>query len=113
MAKKTIHTYQPQEDHQIEFGDGTTFNLRRSIPGDILLEFLSGANTEDPSAMARTVRQLLDAAIREDELERWHDYIRNPDNNVSLETLSEIAGFASEVLSGGNPQQRPVSSLTG
>lgn len=113
MAKKTFNTYTPTEQHQIDFPDGTVFNMNPSIPGDVLLDFISGANTEDPAAMALTVRALLNTAIVAEELDAWHAYIRDPKNNVTLEILSEIAGFAAEVLSGGNPHQRPASSLTG
>lgn len=113
MAKKSITTYQPTEEHSIDFPDGTEFHLEKSVPGAVLLDFISGADSEDPAAMAKTVQSLLDEAIAEDEREAFNAYIRDKKNNVTLDVLSEIAGFAAEVLSAGNPHQQPASSLTG
>ena len=113
MAKKSITTYQPTETHSIEFPDGTEFPLEPSVPGAVLLDFIGNADDENPAAMANTVKALLDEAIAEESREAFNAYIRDKKNNVTLETLAEIAGFAAEVLSGGNPQQRPASSLTG
>lgn len=115
MAKKTFNTYRKAEIPEFDMtnpdGETMTFHMNGIVPGAILLDFISGANTEDPAAMARTVTSLLDSAIVPEELETWHAYIRDPKNAVDLETLSEVAGYASEVLSGGNPQ--PVTSSTG
>lgn len=111
MSRKSFTTYAPTEIPEIEL-NGEVFKMNASIPGDILLDFISGADTEDPRSMAVTVRTLLDAAILEEERERWHAYIRDPANNVSLDVLAEIAGYASEVLS-GNPQSPSQPSTTG
>jgi len=115
MARKTFNTYRktetPEFDIQDPDGNVTTFRMKPSVPGAVLLDFLAGANAEDPAAMARTVNSLLTAAIADDDLEKWQDYIHNPRNEVTLEVLSEIAGYASEVLSGGNDQ--PSTSSNG
>lgn len=115
MARKTFNTYRktetPEFDIQDPEGVTTTFRMKPSVPGAVLLDFLSGANADDPAAMARTVNSLLVSSIHEDDLEKWQDYIHNPRNEVTLDVLSEIAGYASEVLSGGNDQ--PSQSLNG
>lgn len=92
----------PEFEITDEAGTAVVFKMKPSIPGAILLDFISGANTEDPGAMARTVNNLLNAAIADEDAERWAAFIRDPKNDVTLEVLSEIAGYASEILSGGN-----------
>jgi len=115
MAKKRFQTRTPTEIQTLELenedtGAVTEFRMAPAIPGDLLLDFLAQADTDSPKDMAKVVRDLLDAAIDPVDLERWHEYIREPANNVDLNKLSEIAGWASEVLS-GNPQ--PVSLPSG
>jgi hypothetical protein len=114
MAKKRFQTHAPTEIQTLEManeaGVVTEFKMAEAIPGDVLLDYLSNANSENPGEMAQLVRSLLDAAISDEDLDRWHEYIREPSNHVDLNTLSEVAGWASEVLS-GNPQ--PVSLPSG
>ena len=113
MARKTFSTYAPSETQEIEI-NGEVFKLNAQVPGDILLEFLAGADTEDPSGMAKTIRNLLDNAVDPDDLDRFKAYIRDPKNNVNLTVLSEIAGYVTEVLSGGNDHRPlPAPSLSG
>lgn len=106
--RKTFNTYRkteiPDFDIEDDAGNKTNFKMKPSVPGAVLLDFIAGANAEDPAAMARTVNDLLNAAIADEDSERWNTYIRDPKNNVTLDVLSEIAGYASETLSGGNDQ---------
>jgi hypothetical protein len=111
MTRKSFQTYRPAVGEEFDI-NGHVFQLKPSVPGDVLLDFLSGANTEDPAAMARTIRNLLDAAIRPEQLDEWHTFIRDEENAVNLNLLSEIAGFVSEKLS-ANPQQQQLSRMTG
>lgn len=111
MATKKFTTYQPLDLPPIEIND-EKFPLQ-FVPGQVVLDFIAGADTEDPAAMATTVTALLDAAIQPERLDEWHAYIRDPKNFVGLDTLSEIAGFVAEVVSAGNPHQQPLSSLSG
>lgn len=115
MAKKKFQTHTPTEIQTLEIenednGVVTEFAMSPAIPGAVLLDYLSQADTEQPGKMAELVTNLLDQAIAAEDLDRWHAYIREPSNNINLNTLSEIAGWASEVLS-GNPQ--PVSLPSG
>jgi hypothetical protein len=111
MTRKSFTTYKPEKGEEFDI-NGHVFNLRPAVPGDVLLDFLAGANAEDPSAMARTIRSLLDSAIVPEQLDEWHTFIRDEENAVNLNLLSEIAGFVSEKLS-ANPQQQPLSRMTG
>lgn len=108
-TRKTFQTYVPTETHEIEI-NGQVFPINPSVPGDVILDFLSGADAENPSTMAKTIRDLFDAAIVEDQLETWHTFIRDPANNVTLDVLSEVAGYLTEILSGNDQQQSVMSS---
>jgi hypothetical protein len=111
MAKKSFKTYKPTELHELEINE-RTFHIQ-FVPGAVVLDFLSEADTDNPAKMAATINNLLDSAIVPAELEDWHAYIKDPANNVDLDTLSEIAGYVAEVVSAGNPHQQPLSSLSG
>lgn len=114
MARKVFTSYAPTELNEIEV-NGTVFNVKASVPGDVLLDFLANSNADDTSAMAGTLRNLLDEAIVPEQLDAWHAFIRDPANGVSLNLLAEIAGYVAEVLSGaGNDSApQPVSPLHG
>lgn len=100
MAQKQFTT-RPNTEQQTISIDSESFRLANSVPGDVLLDFLSQADAEKPASMAETLRGLLSYAIHEDDKERFYAYIREPKNNVSLDVLAEIAGYAADVLSGG------------
>ncbi len=105
VARKTFTGYAPTEISEIEV-NGRVFQLNPSVPGDVLLDFLSKADSEDPASMAGTLRSLLDQAINLAQLDEWHAFIRDPAQGITLELLAEIAGYVTEVVSGpGNPSQ--------
>lgn len=107
MARKSFSSYKPTEVQEIEI-NGTVFALNPQIPGDVLLDFMSDASSEDMGKMAVIVRSLLDAAIVPEQLEAWHAFIRDPNNGITLQLLSEIAGYVTEIVSGQpDPTQRP------
>lgn len=108
MARKSFTAYKPTEVHEIEI-NGTVFNINAQIPGDLLLDFMSDATSEDSGKMAEVVRRLLDAAIAPEQLDAWHTFIRTPENGVTLQLLSEIAGYVTELVSGQpGPTQQPA-----
>lgn len=109
-AKKSFTTRAPEEVETIDI-NGTEFTLNSDIPGDVLLDFITSADEESPAAMAAMVRNLLNAAIAEHELDRWHAFIRDPKNHVTLDVLAEVAGHASEVMS-GNGRKKPAELST-
>lgn len=93
--------------------NGVVFHLRPSIPGEVLLDFLAGADDENPASLAKTVRALIEAAVIPEDYERFQAFVRNPDNNVTLGMLSEIAGFMAESLSGNDPEKQRQPSTAG
>jgi hypothetical protein len=109
MAGKTFTTYAPTEEVYFEI-NGTRFNCVPVVPGDVLLDFLSNADEEHPNLMAGALRNLIDAAIKPEELEKFHSFIRDPKNFVSMDVLAEIAGYLADKLSGaGDPTRQPAA----
>ena len=112
MSRKSFTTYAPTETLEIEV-NGTVFPLNNAVPGDVLLDFLAGVNDESPATVAKAVRGLFATAIQADHLERWQEFIRDPENHVTIETLMAIGEYVAEVLTGTNPPQLPAPSLGG
>lgn len=110
MSRKSFKTFVAESSLDFEIG-GEIFRLNSALPGAILLEFIAGSSSEDPSSMATTIQNMLKASIVTEDWERWDSFTRNPDNGVTLNVLAEVAGYVSEVLS-GNPQS-PVQSTDG
>lgn len=102
---KSFKTYTPTEGSSFDI-NGQVFHLNPVVPGDVLLDFLEGAEGEDTAKMAKVIRDLMQAAIVPQEYESWKAFIRNPANNVTLSMLAEIAGYVTERLS-GNPTDAP------
>ena len=107
MAVKTFTTYRPTEDNFIELEDFNgathTFKLAPAIPGQVILDFMSVSQTEDPAKLAEIINTVLDLAIVEDDKAAWDEFSVDPRNGVTVEVLSEIVGHVVAVLS-GNPQ---------
>ena len=71
------------------------------VPGSVFLDFLSktSSGTENPSALAGAVWDLFRASVREDHWGEFRAFIDEPANGVSIDLLSEIGGYLSEVYS--------------
>jgi hypothetical protein len=75
--------------------EGEEFKAYGSIPGAVLLDFI-GAGEENSSSTARGISDYLSVAMPKDEYARFDEFIRDPENNVELEVLSEIVSFLIE-----------------
>ena len=107
MSTRSFTTYEPTEEHTFDINE-ETFRLNKSAPGAVLLDFLGNASTDDAGAMATVLTSLFKEAIHEDDYDRFIAFTRERQNNVDLETLAEIAGYAAEKLSGsGKATQSP------
>lgn len=104
---KSFQTYAPTKGDTFDV-NGEVFQLKPSIPGDLLLDFMGGLDDEKPSAVAATIRSLMQAAIVEEDYVRWTQFIRDPRNNVDLDILGQIAGHVAEKLSGKDQQPVPT-----
>jgi hypothetical protein len=109
MAVKSFTTYHPDEEEFIEMDDhaGETqrFKLNPSIPGTLILDFMFVSGTEDSSKLAEAIHSVLDAAVVEEEQERWKEFVNDPKNGVTISVLSEIVGHVTAVLSGNDQDQ--------
>lgn len=106
MARKSFKTAAPRGVEEFDIND-EVFHYNPDIPGAVLLDFLSEADEENPQKMAGVIHQLLDHAVLDTDKERFDKFIRDPKNNVGLETLAEVCGFIAESASGNG--QRPGS----
>lgn len=107
MGSKSFSTRPASVDEAFDI-NGTAFRLSASVPGDVLLDFLGSADDENPAGMALALRGLLDSAVHPDDLDRFKKFIRDPENNVSLDVLAEVAGYAAEKLAGSSdPTPQP------
>jgi hypothetical protein len=74
---------------------GEEFEAYGTIPGAVLLDFI-GASDENSGATARGILVYLETALPASEFKRFDKLIRDPENNVELEVLSEIVSFLVE-----------------
>lgn len=72
-----------------------TFEAYGSIPGAVLLDFI-GASDEESSATARGIGDYLKAAMPKEEFARFDAFIRDPENAIELDVLSEIVSYLIE-----------------
>lgn len=84
--------------------NGTSFSFSPDIPGATLMDFMSNIDDENPASMVKVLNQLLEAALAPVELQRFNEFVRNPENNISLELLAEICGYIAESSSGNAKQ---------
>jgi len=109
MATRTFTTYQPTEEEFITLADHEgieqSFKLNPSLPGTVILDFMFVSGTDNSSALAKAIGGVLDAAIVEEDKERWDAFVESPLNGVTISVLSEVVGHVTSVLS-GNPQAR-------
>lgn len=109
---KTFKGYSPSEaiTFQLESPDGArqvTLRCKPSVPGAKFLEFMGRAESEtDFRAMASAVRDIINEALAVESQEPFWEFADNPDNGISLDTLSEIAGWLSETFVGNRPTVR-------
>lgn len=75
--------------------EGEEFQAYGSIPGAILLDFISSSD-ENSSATARGITDYLAVAMPTAEFARFDAFIRDPENNIELEVLSEIVSYLIE-----------------
>lgn len=114
MAKKSFKGYTPAEAQVIELEspDGSRkieVRGRPSVAGSVILDFLAEIDSDDPSTLATAVNRMLRLSIADESWDEFKSFVDDEDNGISLEILSEIAGFFAESFSGKAPAQ-PVPS---
>jgi len=103
MARKSFKTAAPRGTEEFEIND-EVFRYDPDIPGAVLLDFMSEADTDDPSKMAAVINRLLEEAIVDTDKPRFDAFVRDKRNNVDITLLAEICGFIAESASGNGRQ---------
>lgn len=106
LSNKSFTTYAPTTKLVFDI-NGTEFRLNNAIPGDVLLDFMAGSASENTADMAKIVRSLFKEAVHEDDYEQFNQFIRDKNNHVDLETLTDIAAYLAEQLAGSGKAQEP------
>jgi hypothetical protein len=114
-ATKSFRGYMPADvvTIRIESADGqrgVDVALARSVPGSVILDFMSKSKTDDPGSMATAVESALKALIDTESWDKFSAFIAVPENGISIGILSEIAGYAVEMVSGDRPPGQPLPS---
>lgn len=118
MATKSFKGFVPEQavNFELESADGVrkvTVACTPSVPGSKFLEFMGSigpGGMEDFAALARTVREVLNVSIAEEDRPLFWEFVGDPANGIGLEQLSEIAGWLAEQFAGERPTARsPVS----
>jgi hypothetical protein len=109
---KTFKGFTPNEPvtFELESPDGTRkIELQcRQVPGTTFLDFMSRAqNVENFGAMATAIREILEAALIPEDHEKFWTFCDDPSNGITVDVLSEIAGFISESFTGGDRPSGP------
>lgn len=111
MATKTFKGFVPQQivTFDLESPDGSrriTVRCKPSVPGSKFLEFMGAVGAggmEDFGAMARTVREVLNTGIADEDHDLFWEFVDDPANGIGLEQLSQIGGFLAEQFAGQRP----------
>src|SRR5687768_3096584 len=59
------------------------------IPGMVLVDFIAGMDEDDPAAMGTMLKEFFEAAIKPESHEDFHEYTRDPKNEVEIDDLAE------------------------
>lgn len=102
-ASKKSFTSKNKKTEPIVFDiDGTEFTALPSVIGAILLDYIE--ETADMNN-AQSIREYLKLSMTEEEYTRFDEFTRVPENDIDLETLSDIMGFLIEAQT-----SRPTSA---
>lgn len=89
------------------------FRCKSRIPGMVLVDFISQMDEDDPKSMGEALKNFFDESLQPAELERFNAYVRDPENDVDLPLLAEMAGWLAEQLSGELPTGSSQASSDG
>jgi hypothetical protein len=84
--------------------DKEEFTARSAVPGALLLEFVTEAGSDDPTQAADALIDFFALALVSEDVERFTQFIRDPDRAIQIETLAEIVEFLVEQFTSKNTQ---------
>lgn len=88
--------------------NGVVFRYNLDVPGAVIMDYMGQADEDNSSTMVEVVNRLLTETIVPEDISRFNDYIRNPENNVGIIMLTEICEFLLEEISG---KDQPLSGF--
>jgi hypothetical protein len=105
MVRRTFKGYVPTEVQTIELqsADGTKsieVKGKPAVAGSVILDFLAKIDTDEPGTLAQAVNEMLRLSIDEESWDDFKAFIDDDSNGITLDILSEIAGFFAESFSG-------------
>lgn len=95
FVTKTDET--PAEPIVFSFTEGgEEFEAYPEVSGAVTLELVATAGSDDPSETAAGILAYLKGSLDASNFKRFNAYIRKPENNVKIETLSEVVAYLVE-----------------
>lgn len=101
--RKSFNVLVPTVDYDIEVA-GEVFKLNPSIPGYVVLAYVTNGSSGDTALAAKAVKSVFDNAIVAEDLPRWDTFASDPKNNITIPVLNEITEHILEVLAGNSPE---------
>lgn len=82
------------------------FNCVKQLQGKVMLEFISGSNSDDAGEIASMIELFFTNVLDDESLKRFNDLTHDKNRFVSTETLSEIVSWLVEQYS-DRPEEQP------
>ncbi len=93
------------------------FTARPAVPGAVMLDFAKYMDSDDASVVAEGLMDFFSVALVDEDIERFNDFIRDPDTAIEMSMLADIVGWLVEVYSERPTKQdalsRPTRSKSG
>lgn len=112
LPAEIVYTVPYEEDddgHPV--GGVEKFNFYPMVPGGVTLDFVGSA--WDNVRMAGEIIAFLDAAVVKADRERFDELIHDPERNVSIDTLGDLAEWLMTHYYPDRPTPPPSTSRSG
>lgn len=109
MRRKKFSTKKAGTDDVVllEVNDAS-FRCHSRIPGMVLVDFISGMDEDDPKSMGIMLKSFFEEAMSPEVFAEFNAFTRDPEQDVDLEALSEMAGWLAEQYSGDDSGEAPT-----
>lgn len=86
----------------LDVNEAISFKCASKIPGMVLVDFIAEMDEDNAQSMGVGLQNFFKHALGENH-EAFLKYVRDPENEVGIDDLSEMAGWLAEQYSDGNP----------
>lgn len=76
--------------------DGEEFEAYAEVSGAVTLELVASAGSDDPSETAAGILAYLKGSMDASTYRRFNKFVKDPANNIKIETLSEVVAYLVE-----------------